>query len=173
MLIYLAGPITGLTFPVANAWRQKVRDALPPSVETLNPLRFDDPDQTENFIHRSPAFDGMKNVVRRNYHDVQRSDLILACFENCSPDNISIGSVYELGWAYSLRIPTIVVVPGLTEETTMAEARSMAQRPSTNYNHPYLKEAVDHLTDNLDEAIRIVRVLLPDSDFNAHSRYRG
>lgn len=131
MLVYLAGPITGLTFPIANAWRQRVVDSLP-GYEFLNPLRFDRDE------HREPAFNGMKNIVRRNYHDVQRSDLILACFETCSADNVSIGSVYELAWGYSLRIP---VVPGLT-----------------SYN--YLKEAVDY---NLDEAIRIIRILEEDT----------
>lgn len=150
MLVYLAGPITGLTFPIANAWRQRVVDSLP-GYEFLNPLRFDR-DDVMTFEHRCPAFDGMKNIVRRNYHDVQRSDVILACFETCSADNVSIGSVYELAWGYSLRIP---VVPGLTMD--------MVQRPSTSYNHPYLKEAVDYLTDNLDEAIRIIRILEEDT----------
>lgn len=160
MRVYLAGPITGLTYSVANSWRQRVVDASPPSIEFLNPLRFDRDDR-EDFTHRSAAFDGLKNIVRRNFHDVQRSQVILACFENCAVTNISVGSVYELAWGYALRIPTIAVIPNLTDERTMEEARDMAQRPSTNYNHPYLKEAVDYLTDNLDEAIKILRILEP------------
>jgi nucleoside 2-deoxyribosyltransferase len=158
MRVYLAGPITGLTFSIANAWRQRVVDSSYPSIEFLNPLRYDR-DDLETFQHRSAAFDGLKNIVRRNYHDVQRSDVILACFENCAPTNISLGSVYELAWGYALRKPTIAVIPGLTEESSMEAARDMAQRPSTSYNHPYLKEAVDYLTDNLDEAIKILRII--------------
>lgn len=158
MLVYLAGPITGLTFSVANSWRQSIKDASHPSIEFLNPLRFDRDDK-EEFEHREVAFNGMKNIVRRNYHDVQRSDMILAYFGECSPDNVSIGSVYELAWGYALRIPTVAVISGLTDEVTMTEQRAMAQRPSTSYNHPYLKEAVDYLVPNLGDAIRVMEVV--------------
>ena len=158
MLFYLAGPITGLPYPIAKAWRRTVSDALYPTHSVLDPLRFDQ--ETDGpYLHRHPALDGMKTIVRRNYHDLLRCDALIVNCSQVATENLSIGTLAEVSWAYSLKKPTIVILPGATVEHEMAETRLMAQRPSTTYNHPYFKELADYIVPDVKGAIEVALII--------------
>lgn len=158
MLIYLAGPMTGLTYDEATAWRRETERRIP-EAKFLDPVRFDTP-SGNGFEHKEPAYDGMKSIIRRNYNDVAKCDLVFANFGAAVHKNISVGTVAEICWAYSLRIPSIMVVPGYTQEGSMDALRAMSKRPTTHYNHPYLKELADYVCGDFDEAIRVARTVL-------------
>lgn len=155
MLWYLAGPITGLPFPVAKAWRIKVSDAL---LTVLDPLRFD-LGTNGPIEHKLPAFNGMKSIVNRNYQDVFRSDGVIVNFDVSTNKNMSVGSIVEVAWAWSLRKPVIAILPGATQEMSFEEVRQSAQQPSTTYDHPYLKELFTYCCDTIQEAIEIAEII--------------
>jgi len=125
--VYLAGPVTGRTYHEANAWRTQI------PFDVINPLRFNREDMSD----KEAAFCGMKNIVRRNFHDVSRCDVVLAYLRTSV---VSFGSLYELAWAYALRKPTVVVCDWI-------------------HDHPYLQEAADFRCNDLAEAIRVIHEL--------------
>lgn len=134
--IYLAGPMSGLPWQTANAWRERVDLSLGPEYRCLSPMRWQ---PTEILINYDATTD---EILRRDFFDVQQADLVLADF-TIAAETVSFGTVSELGWAYALRKPTIMVVP-----------------EDSIYHHPWMVEMADYVRSDLSEAIKIVRKLL-------------
>jgi hypothetical protein len=148
--VFLCGPITGLTRERAAGWRAQVTRALAGEAVTLDPMR-DQPDVTR----RAPGADtdpsGVgrlvhgKRTVARNRFDVERSDLVLACFLGAT--SVSIGAVGEIFWADLLRKPVIIV-----------------READNPHNHDMLNEIAAWIFADLDLAIaQVRRMLCPSS----------
>lgn len=111
MRVYLAGPITGLTYREGQDWRSLARELFPENVEVLSPLRGKE--YLEAFgkllknYHGAHPLSEPRGIVTRDRHDVQTSDVILMNLQGA--ERVSIGTMIELGWADSARVPVIVI----------------------------------------------------------------
>lgn len=137
--IYLAGPITGLTYAEATGWRTLVQQILRPTgIECFSPLLGAD------VINDDMATD--RAIMSRDYHDVVTSDLIIANFLGAIEK--STGTIMELGFAYAHRIPVIGVM----------------EREGNAHDHPMVREALAYRVTSIEMAASIARrVLLSDA----------
>lgn len=109
--VYLAGPITGLSWEAATTWRRIVQANLMSydDIKVLSPLRgkclLEDRKSIESY---EPGFICQpKTIVARDLGDIRRSDVVL--FNFIHADKPSIGSLIELGYAKALH-KTIIVM---------------------------------------------------------------
>lgn len=153
---YLAGPITGLSYDkAANDWRKDVTDKLhdlAPHIHPFSPMRGKQhligygakplpgaPDST-----RSKAISTDKAIITRDTYDVRTAD---ALFINLLPakelGKVSIGTVFEIGYAAAHQKPMIVV-------TT----------PDNPHHHIFVESVAGYVVDNVNEGIEILINLL-------------
>lgn len=138
--MYLAGPITGLTFVEAAAWRDRATFLLGvEDVDTLDPLRG-----KEHLAGTGPLpndFDGGLEAVAQDLDDVHRSDVVLANFEGCR--SISAGTMAELGYAKATQAQVVSVVPR-----------------GNPHDHIFVKYISSRVVETLDDGIQAVLEVL-------------
>jgi nucleoside 2-deoxyribosyltransferase len=110
--VYLAGPITGLTYEGATDWRDDVREQLYHfNINAFSPLRgksylkgkYAIADKYDEF-----AMSTEQAITARDRFDCTRCDLVL--FNFLGAPKTSVGSCIELGWADGARRPSILVI---------------------------------------------------------------
>ena len=148
-MIYLAGPITGLTAEEARwGWRATFTALMPQHIHSNSPMRgkgflnslgvlTSGKDYPENALC-TPA-----GIVTRDYNDVKTCDAMVACFLE-SNGKMSLGTAAEFGYAHAWQKPIIVVGP--TDEI--------------NIRHIMLERMAGYRVDTLEEAANIVSLLL-------------
>lgn len=148
--VYLAGPISGLTFGEASAWREKMKRALHPDIDAFSPLRdkeshlpADEPLSPDAIGDGHPLV-AENGLFMRDFFDVQRADLLLVNL--LGTKRVTQGTLYEIAWAFQLRKPIVAIL-----------------EPTGNpHEHPFLRCCASFRTDSLADACGIVRsVLLP------------
>ena len=146
-LLYLAGPITGLTYGDSTDWRSYVTKELPPHICGVSPLRAKPYLLQE--ISIKDAYDeftlsSQKGITTRDRMDVMRSDMLLVNLLGAK--KVSIGSVIEIAWADMLRKPIILVT----------------ERTGNVHDHAMIREMCGFIVPTLDEAIHVaISVLSP------------
>ena len=109
MKIYLAGPITGLTYKEATGWRKQVREALPDDWKILDPMRGKS--HLRGVGALAANFDSGMDAVSRDLSDIRDADVVLAHFAaSVTPTTVSLGTSCEIGYAYALGKPVVAVV---------------------------------------------------------------
>lgn len=107
--VYLAGGISGLTFEEATAWREELTaKILRLGHRVLNPL-----DGKEHLKGDGQIGHGYKNdpmctaeaIFTRDTEDIMNSDILFVRLDTAK----SIGTPFEMGYAYALRKKLIVV----------------------------------------------------------------
>lgn len=96
LLVYLAGPITGLTWGESTDWREYVKNYI----STLSPLRGKQ--RLREIAGNIPIMDSYedhplttaKGINTRDYNDVKRADAIFVNFLGAK--KVSIGTVMEI-----------------------------------------------------------------------------
>lgn len=138
--LYLAGPISGLSYESATDWRLNIQDKLPFWVKTLSPLRAKtylkgvkciEDNYSEHPTSTSRA------ILERDHNDVKKSDCIL--FNLLGTETVSIGTVMEIAWAKAYGVPAVLVI-----------------EPINIHQHCMLVESCGFTCDNLDAAIDII-----------------
>lgn len=148
-LLYLSGPITGLSWHEATAWRRYVRGNMPPSIMVADPLRDKAPfleneqkladDYSALTVLASP-----KGITTRDRFDCQLADMVLVYFEQAlKTKTVSIGSILEIAWADAWRKPIVVVMT-----------------PENVHWHSMIREVAGYIVPTLDEAISVIRSVL-------------
>lgn len=144
--VYLAGPITGLTYDEGQDWRTTLevmfRDV---GMRALSPLRGKSYLKTfgkleDQYIGVHPLSD-QKGITTRDRNDCMRSDVVIANF--LGAERVSIGTVLECAWADAARVPLIVVM----EEENV-------------HQHAMIREVAGYVVDNLDDAFIIAVTVL-------------
>lgn len=126
-VIYLAGPISGLTPEQAHESREtteKLFQRLIGCYWAHNTLEFRSPMRNKEYIvenkpinqlHVKTNIDTAKSVmstphgiISRDYGDVSSSDLVFVDLRNTT--RVSIGTVCEIGWAWQLRKHIVVLM---------------------------------------------------------------
>lgn len=147
-IIYLAGPIAGLTYDRATDWRVQLADELWPWFWCLDPMRDKqhlgasaEPLGTRYAAHRLTEDAA---IVGRDRFDVARADAVVFNLA-IMPEKVSLGTMVELGWATQQGKPVIALLPPLTEGTV--------------YDHPFIRALVDFPCSELSEVAEVVRSL--------------
>lgn len=147
--VYLAGPISGLTFDAAKAWRDVASRALWESgIAAISPLRF------KTFLSKFGVLDAdgrryenesplssQRGITTRDRYDCTRADVVLVNFLGAT--TVSIGTVIELAWADSKRIPIVCVM-----------------EDGNPHDHMMVRELIDFRTSSLAEAIDLCKAIL-------------
>jgi nucleoside 2-deoxyribosyltransferase len=144
--IYLAGPVTGLSYDNSEGWRDAFkerikRSPLLPHVGLFSPLRAKHYLQGESSIaaqYEGTTLSSQKGIMSRDHWDVITADALIIDFSGSQ--QVSIGTVMEIAWAYERRIPIIAVVDEL-------------------HTHPMLLEAISFPVKDLDEALHVLESL--------------
>lgn len=111
--IYLAGPITGLTYGDAESWRHYVDTQSCFGLTMLDPLRgkeFLDDDRVidEKVYNMKRTVLTDEFIGTRDAWDVSRADAIF--INLLGADKISVGTVLELGMGYAWGKPLFVCI---------------------------------------------------------------
>jgi nucleoside 2-deoxyribosyltransferase len=147
--VYLAGPITGLSFGNATDWREYARSRFNDAgIAAFSPLRANTYLSKENSLkdrYDNNPLSTAHGIVTRDRFDTMTRDLILINFLGAT--KVSIGTVMEVAWADAARKPIIIAMePG-------------AVNP---HEHSMLTEVSGYIVPTLDEAIDVaIKVLLP------------
>lgn len=150
-LIYLAGPITGITYDGCTEWRDWVKENIDPSILTLSPMRgkqFIKERSRGGLIGMSfedSTLASTKGINTRDYFDVQRCDALLVNMLGAT--RVSIGTVMEIAWARAFNKPVVLCM----------------EKKGNVHDHAMLNYACGYIVDSLEEAIiTLEAVLLPD-----------
>lgn len=150
--VYLAGPITGLTYDSASDWRSDaIHEFKLVGIAAFSPLRaknylraFGELDSAGTpegkYIGVNPLSDP-KGIMGRDRFDVRTRDMVLVNF--LGAERVSVGSCIEIGWADAWRKPVVAVM----EEDNV-------------HRHAMVNEACNFIVPTLEEAIEIVKVVL-------------
>lgn len=146
-LVYAAGPMNGLMFEEALEWRFLLSNLLEPDIQVLSPVRGKD-FLAGKVIHSGDygnlnSLTTKKAITNRDRNDVMRADLIFVNFLGAK--RISIGSIIEIGWADSNRIPIVLL---------------MEKDGSNPHEHCMIREICPFVSDNFQEGVDITRYVL-------------
>lgn len=144
-LVYLAGPIAGLTHDEAQDWRDQVAAKLDSTgTECLTPMRGKGFLKGYGTIHHNinagPAANS-KGITRRDMFDTLRATCLFVNLKDAK--RVSIGTCMELAWAYQKQIPTIVIM-----------------EPGNVHEHVMITEACTYIVPTVEEGIDLARYLL-------------
>lgn len=151
MKVYLAGPITGLTFGDAQDWRSYAKESLAESgITGYSPLRAKDYLLERGVLSGHPdayndqILSSAKGILNRDRWDVMTCDLM---FVNLlAATTTSIGTVMEIAYADAYRKPTVVVM-----------------EDDNPHHHAMLDSSVGWITNDLEFGLELVKaILLPD-----------
>lgn len=144
-LVYLAGPITGLSYNGATDWRDAAKNKLDDHhILGLSPLRAKDYLLGETTIgdsYEDSILSCQKGITARDRFDCQRCDVVL--LNLLGAERVSIGSMIEIGWADSARVPVVSVF----EEGSL-------------HDHAMVREISGFIASNMDDALNTIIAIL-------------
>lgn len=148
--VYLAGPITGLTFSGATDWREAAKAELRPyGIHALSPMRAKEypRDVKGPFSATCEGYGDLscmlspRGIMTRDRFDATRCDALLVNLLGAK--TVSIGTVMEIAWADAYRTPIVV-----------------AMEPKGNpHEHAMIAEAIGFRVTTLEEALTVVRAI--------------
>jgi len=151
MRVYLAGPITGLSYDdAALGWRKHVHDELKAvGIESYSPMRgkgylkkhglapipgsFS---MTDNAIVRT------QGILGRDHNDVQSCDLMFVNLLDAQ--RVSIGTMVEFGWATAYKKPIITIM----------------QQKGCVHDHAFVHGLSTYRVDTVEEGLGLAKHLL-------------
>jgi nucleoside 2-deoxyribosyltransferase len=144
LMIYLGGPITGISYDSTIGWREKLIKELP-EFSVLSPMRSKTYLSHEKEIkanYEDSVLSCQRGIQTKDYNDVKRSDLLIINFLGAT--KVSIGTVMEVAWARAFDIPVILII-----------------EPTGNiHDHPMIRECTGFRIDNIDDAVNLAKVIL-------------
>lgn len=147
-LVYLAGPIAGLTYDQGQDWREYVMAHLPQEIHGISPLRA----KAERLARQGVITDtyedcpltSQRGIWVRDQMDCLRADALIVNLLGAK--SVSIGTMFELAWAALHKVPVILVI----------------EKTGNLHDHPFVREAAGFRVETLDDAIAVAEaVLLP------------
>lgn len=148
MLVYLAGPITGLTYDGTTEWRDHAIKVLKEKgITGLSPMRHKDYLHGTTTIadtYEDKVMSSQRGIYARDKFDCERADVVLVNLLGAK--RVSIGTVMEIAWATANNNPVVLVM----------------EDEGNIHDHALLREACPFRVNNLDEALSVViRILVP------------
>lgn len=146
-LVFLSGPISGLSYDGASDWREYVRKRLPEPLVGFSALRGKphlEGSQRIQTTYDDHPLTTARATTARDFNDVARCDLLFVNVLGAA--EVSRGTLIEIGWAFAMRRPILIVME------------------SSGNPHDYfmVRESASFEVTDLDEAIELVpHILLP------------
>lgn len=144
--VYLAGPISGLSYDDCVDWRDYTIKKLPTYIKGISPMRGKAYLSAEDIIRDSYAetvLSCTKGITARDRFDACRCDVVL--FNFVGAKRVSIGSCIEVGWADANRIPIVVAID-----------------KDNPHEHGMITETAGFIVPTLDDAIdTVIAILTP------------
>jgi len=144
--VYLAGPIAGCSYDEAMDWRSDAATVLNAyGIDTLSPMRAKEAlrDVAElsswDYPEHGPLSSG--SVYARDLFDVRRSDVLLANLTGV--DRVSIGTMFELGYATALTKYIVVVM-----------------EPENVHKHIFVSQSAGIIVSTMAEALRSIVIVM-------------
>lgn len=148
--VYLAGPITGLSYGETVDWRGDVSSKFAPGIIGVSPMRVKEFLAKKKKIGHSYPEDAIMGAARaictRDKYDCTHADAVLAWFPKWAAEKsgtISVGTIKELGWASASNVPTVIV----TDDKRM-------------YGHPLIEGDMGWILPTLDDGVAAINALL-------------
>jgi nucleoside 2-deoxyribosyltransferase len=151
MLVYLAGPISGLNFEGATDWREYAKAELSQfGIKALSPLRYQHhlksigkfTNEGGETARLKSTMSTPRGLTTRDRWDATRCDVLLVNL--LGAPQVSIGTVMEIAWADAKRIPIVVAM----------------EESGNHHEHAMINEAIGFRVASLWEAIDVTRQLL-------------
>lgn len=150
--VYLAGPITGLTYDDGQEWREYAKAWLDAEgIDGFSPLRakqhlralgvLDNAGTPDSAYLGLNALSEPKGITTRDRFDCTGRDMVLVNFVGA--DKVSIGTCIELGWADGARVPLVV-----------------AMEQDNIHRHAMVNEVSGFIVDSLEEALIVCKAVL-------------
>lgn len=151
--LYLAGPITGLSYGEArHGWRKEFARLIgqtAPHIECFSPMR------QKEFLSEAQCMECKEadldkygeaiakphGILTRDRNDVRERDALVACF--LGAERVSIGTVWEIGYASCLLKPIVVVM-----------------EPGNIHDHTFVTASAGYVVETLEEAALIAGSIL-------------
>lgn len=160
--VYLAGPITGLSYDDARyGWRGDFQKLLPDHIHCHSPMRAKDFLLDQHCLVGDPtmypdhAIATPSGIVTRDRNDIRREcDAVVANFLGAT--KASIGTAIEFGWADAYGIPIVMVIE---EGGKIATGVDVYEGDNPHW-HAMLTELAGYRVPTLEEAAHIVTHLL-------------
>lgn len=143
--VYLAGPITGLSYGGATDWRHDVIAQLAPDIKGLSPMRAKQYLAKEDKIgdsYENTALSSQAGITGRDRFDCRRADL--AIFNFLGADKTSIGTCIEVGWTDAYHVPGILVI----------------EASGNVHDHAMIRQICPWRVHSLDAAVTIAKAVL-------------
>jgi len=143
--VYLAGPISGLTFAGAQEWRNEFTRRVDSRIKAYSPLRGKDylaglgvlEQSYENFPLSTD-----QGLTTQDRYDCMGADLVV--FYLLGAQRISVGPMIEMGWCDAARKPAVLVI----------------EKEGNPHDHPMVRQTVPFRVDNLDDALKVTEIIL-------------
>lgn len=155
MLVYLAGPITGLSYGATTDWRQTCIDHLKFfGIQGLSPMRGKeylsvsksiDDNYNDGETALVAVMSGQRGIYARDKFDCERADVVLV--NMLGAQRVSIGTVMEIAWAAASNTPVVLVM----------------EKEGNIHEHSMLREACAFRVENLDDALNVTTAILAPS----------
>lgn len=145
-IVYLAGPITGLTFQEVNEWREDAKRFLAPYIDCASPMRGQQhlAEETEiKHTYVGNPFSSARGIMVQDHYDVCRSTVLLVNLLGARKQ--SAGTIMELGWAWDKHKPVVVI---------------MEPTGNPHDGHPMIMEAISFRCERQLDGMDIVRRLV-------------
>jgi nucleoside 2-deoxyribosyltransferase len=143
--IYLAGPISGLTFEGAQDWRTYFMNTIDQQIACFSPLRGKD------YLKMRGPLEGSydefplstdRGITTRDRADCMGADLVV--FNMLGATRVSMGTMVEFGWADAARVPSVLIM----------------EKEGNIHDYPMVREIAGFRVDNLEDAIAISEIVL-------------
>lgn len=146
MKVYLAGPISGLTYDGAQEWRDYFRTSIDPRIQCYSPLRGKEyltmRGKLEGSYDEFPLSSD-RGLTERDRFDCTKADLVV-CNLLGATQRTSIGTMIELGWADANRVPVVLIM----------------EKEGNIHEHPMVRQTTSWRVDNMQDALKIVEIVL-------------
>jgi nucleoside 2-deoxyribosyltransferase len=149
--VYLAGPITGLTYGECTDWREfAVTSLAMAGIKGLSPMRAKEylaslgrlSGTCEEYQHLG-VMSTPRGIMTRDRFDATRCDVLLVNL--LGADRVSIGTVMEIAWADVCRTPIVC---------------AMEPERENIHSHAMLFEAIGMRVPTLEEALHVTKAIL-------------
>jgi nucleoside 2-deoxyribosyltransferase len=150
--VYMAGPISHVSFRNATDWRKDFSEMMAeiaPHVTCASPLRSKEylsgleniPVRASVNAQKRPLSTD-RGIMTRDHWDCMSSDAIVANL--LGTERVSIGTVMEIAWAYAYRKPLVLIM----------------ETEGNIHDHPLISEAAGFHVTTLQEAAKVCASIL-------------
>lgn len=150
--VYLAGPITGLTYDEGQDWREyATRQLAEQGIEAYSPLRAKkylrefgklDAGGSDGCAYlNASTLSNPAGITTRDRFDCTGRDVVLVNL--LGAERVSIGTMIELGWADATRTPIVLVI-----------------EPGNVHAHAMVEAVAGFTVDTLEEGLKVVEAIL-------------